>query len=87
MTWAIYIALFLALFIGVLNILPTAGALSPNIVAGISFVVGEMKAWNFLFPITELLICTGAVISLMVGIWVWHAFRWLLHLIRGSGSN
>jgi len=86
MTFAIFIILFFGLFIAVLNALPLAGALSPSISSSIILIVGYMKAWNFLFPITELLQCVLLVVAFELAIWVWHALKWVLHLIRGGTS-
>lgn len=84
MTFAIFIIIFLALFLAVLNFLPTADAISPQIADSIEMVVGFMLSWNFIFPINELLFCVGLIILVEFSIWIWKAFKWLLHIIRGG---
>jgi len=75
MAFAIYIVLFLGLFIGVLNILPNAAPLSPAFADAFTNLVAFVKSWDFLFAISDLLICFGLFISLEVGIFVWNIFK------------
>jgi len=86
MTFAIYIILFIGLFLGVLNILPVAGVLNPAFASSVIVIIGYMKAWNFLLPISDLFICVGIVISFELVVWAWHALKWILHLF-GLGSK
>lgn len=87
MTFALFISLFLALFIAVLNFLPTAAPLSPAVSSGFVLVIGFMKEWNWLFPITELFICVGVVLSYEILFWSWRALLGTAHLIRGTQSG
>jgi len=87
MTFALFISLFLALFVAVLNFLPLAGPLNPAIVSSIYFVIGTMKAWNFMFPITELFICVGIVMSYELLYWSWKVVIGVVHLIRGTNQG
>jgi len=87
MTFAIWFVLILGLLVGVLNILPTAGLLPLAISSGITTVVGLMKAWNFLLPITELLVCAGIVTVYYLTIWGVHALIKIYHAIRGSNQG
>lgn len=86
MTFAIFIIIFLALFLTVLNVLPTADALPSAFATSIDTIIGYMMAWNFIFPIQELLFCVGIIILVEVSIWFWKAFKWLLQIIRGGSS-
>lgn len=87
MTFAIFMALFLALFIAVLNIAPTAGTLPITISGSITAIIAYMKAWNFLFPISELFICVGIVVLFDIAIWSWKQLVRVVHIIRGTGTT
>lgn len=86
MTFAIFIIVFLALFLAVLNVLPVASPLPTAFVTSVDSIVGYMMSWNFLIPIQELLFCVGIIIGVEVSIWFWKAFKWLLHIIRGNSN-
>jgi len=83
MSTIIFILLVLGLFILGLNLLPVAGLLSPNVASGLTFIVGQMKAWNFIFPISEMLILVGVIAGLELGILAFKFFRWGVHYLRG----
>jgi hypothetical protein len=87
MTFAIFMILFLGLFIAVLNILPVATPLAPQFLVAIQTIVGYMQAWNFFLPISELIQAFVVVMGLEVTIWVWQALKWVLHIIRGTNSG
>jgi len=87
MTFAIFIVLFLGLFIGVLNVLPTAAILSTTITSSIGVIIGYMKAWDFLFPITELFIAVGVIFTFELTVWFWHVMVKVLHFIRGGNAG
>lgn len=84
MTFAIFIIIFLALFLAVLNALPVADTLPTAFTTSVDTIVGYMLSWNFLIPIQELLFCVGIIIVVELSIWFWKAFKWLLHIIRGG---
>jgi len=83
MTFAIFIVLALGLFIGVLNILPVASAYAFSFTPSIIVIIGYMRAWNFLFPISELLGLVGAFITFEIAVWVWHVLWKITKFIRG----
>jgi len=56
MTFAIFIFVFLVLFLAVLNVLPDSDVLSTSFSSSIELITGFMLSWNFLLPIQELLI-------------------------------
>jgi len=84
MTTAIFLILFFALFVAVLNFLPVASATTPAFITSIGTLVGYMKAWDFLFPISELFICVGIVVGFEVIVWSWNALTWVLKKVRGA---
>lgn len=86
MTFAIFIILFLLFFVAVLNTLPLAGAVSPVFISSLTTLVGTMKAWNFLFPISELFACVAIVVGFEIAVWVWHVLVFILKKIRGGTS-
>jgi len=83
MAFAVYIVLFLGFLIGVLNILPTAGALDPSFLSAFQILIGTAKEWNFIFATDQLLIVFGLWLTLEIGIFVWHILKWITHVIGG----
>jgi len=83
MTFAVFIILVLGLFIALLNVLPTATALGFSFQPAVAALVAYMNAWNFMFPIHELLLCLGIMIGLEVAIWIWKAGIGTVKFIRG----
>jgi len=81
MTFAIYIVLVLGLFTAILNILPVAAPLSPTFAASLTTIIGYMKAWNFMFPINELLFCVGIVTAAEIGIYSWKILKRVLGIV------
>lgn len=86
MTLAIFILLFLGLLIAVLNFLPTASVVTPAFLTSIATMVGYMKGWNTLFPISELFICVGIIVAYELIIFGWRALNWVMKYIRGGTS-
>jgi len=85
MTTAIFLLLFFGFFIAVLNALPAADVANSELLNSIYYFVGIMKAWNWLFPISELFICVGIVIAYEILIWTWfHVLVPVTKLIRGT---
>jgi len=87
MTFAIFFVLSLGLFVGILNILPTAAPLAPTFVEAFSTIIAYMKYWNYLFPISELFISLGIVIGYEVSVWFVHALFSVYHKIRGTTQS
>jgi len=87
MTFAIFIILVLGLFIAILNILPTAAALGFSFAPSVATIVAYMNAWNFMFPIHELLYCVGIVVGLEIAIWVWKILMGTAKFIRGHSDG
>lgn len=84
MTTAIFLLLFFTFFIAVLNFLPTAGTINPAFISSVTTMIGYMKAWNFIFPITELFICVSIVVSFELIVWLWHVLVFVLKKVRGA---
>jgi len=87
MTLVLYWIAFIGLFFGILNILPVAGQIAPELQAGLTLIVSNMKAWNALFPITELLASVGVMMAFYIGKYGWKAIKWVIHVVRGGGTS
>jgi len=87
MTFAIFIVLVLGLFIALLNILPLASAYAFSFTPSIATIVGYMKAWNFMFPITELITLVSAFVTFELAIWAWHVSWKVVKMIRGHSDG
>lgn len=87
MTFAIFIVLILGVFIAILNILPSIASFSFDAGAALSVVIGYMRAWNFLFPIGEMLLLLTAVISFEVSVWIWHVLWKVVKFLRGHSDG
>jgi len=87
MTFAVFIILILGLFIALLNILPTAGALSFSFAPAVITIVGYMRAWDFMFPIHELMTLVGLFVAFEISIWVWHVLWRVVKFIRGHSDG
>jgi len=86
MTFAIFILLVLGLFIALLNLLPAMGTLGFDADGAISLLISFMRAWDIYFPMRELLLCVGIMITFEVAVWVWHIGWSVTKFIRGHGS-
>jgi len=87
MTFAIFIVLVFGVFIALLNILPPITAFSFDAGTAITYIIGTMKAWDFLFPISELLVLVGVVIAFEVAIWTWHVSWRVVKFLRGHNAG
>jgi len=87
MTTLIFWVGFIGLFFAFLNALPTVGTINPEIQEGLTLIVSNMKAWNELFPIDQLLIIVGLMASFWLAKFGWKAIKWVIHLVRGGGSG
>lgn len=87
MTFAIFIVLVFGVFIALLNILPSITAFSFDAGSAITYIIGTMKAWDFLFPITEMLVLVLAVISFEIAIWTWHVSWKVVKFLRGNHAG
>lgn len=87
MTFAIFIVLALGLFIALLNVLPAATALPFGFTPAITAIVGYLNAWDYLFPIHELLTLVAIFIGFEIAIWVWHVSWRVVKFIRGHSDG
>lgn len=83
MTFVIFIVLILGLFIAVLNVLPTAAALGFSFAPAVVTIVSYMHAWDYLFPIHELLALVGIMVAFELSVWIWHVLFRVAKFIRG----
>jgi len=85
MTTAIFLILFFGFFVAILNYLPLADPANSELLNAVYYFVGIMKAWNWLFPISELFTCVGIVIGYQILVWTWfHVLVPVTARIRGS---
>jgi len=87
MTFAVFIVLILGFLIAILNYLPTAGVLPINIANAIYVMVGYLKAWNWLLPVSELLTAIKVVIGYEVIVWAWHTLVKIAKYLRGHSDG
>jgi len=87
MSFAIFIVLVLGLFIGLLNMLPTAAALGLSFTPAISTIILYMRAWDFMFPIHELLLMLSVYVGLEITLWLWHVGMRTVRFIRGHSDG
>lgn len=87
MTFAIFFIAFIALFFAGLNFLPNAEPLPSGFVTGFSEIIASMKAWNAIFPITELFVLVALVTAFWLAIWFFRVIKWVIHIVRGSGTQ
>jgi len=87
MTFAVFIVLVLGLFIALLNVLPLASSYAFSFSPSISTIVSYMKAWNFMFPIQELLTLVTAFFIFEIAIWTWHVSWKVVKMIRGHSDG
>jgi len=83
MTFAIFIVLALGLFIAVLNILPVASTLGFSFEPAVETIISYMNAWDFMFPVHELLTLVGIYIIFEIAIWFWHTLWKITKFVRG----
>lgn len=87
MTTVIFWVAFIGLFFAGLNALPDVAPLSEEFNSALTLIVSNMKAWNALFPITELFICVGILATFYIVKFGWRATKWVIHIVRGSGAS
>lgn len=87
MTFAIYILLVLGAFIGLLNLLPTAQSLGFSFEPAVATIVGYMKAWDFMFPIHELMAFVVIFVTFEIAVWGWHTGWKVIKFLRGHSDG
>jgi len=87
MTFAIFIILILGLFVAVLNFLPNAAALGFSFAPAVVTIISYMHAWDYLFPIHELLLLVSIMIGFEVAVWVWQVLWKVTRFIRGHSDG
>jgi len=86
MTFALFILVFGAFLLIILNLLPVATALPSEFASSFSTLVSTMKAWDSIFPISELLTVVSLVVTFHIAVLLFKLFRWVIHLIRGNNA-
>jgi len=87
MTLVLFWIGFIGLFFAILNLLPVVPPINPAIQTSLDLIVSNMKAWNELFPIDQLLIIIGLMASFYIAKFIWRASKWVIHIVRGSGTS
>lgn len=86
MTFLIFIIAFITLLFTILNLLPVATPLSATFASSFTQIVASMKAWNTIFPISELLALVAFVAVFESLLLLFKFVRWVVHLARGGNS-
>jgi len=84
MTLILFFIAFTSFLLVILNLLPVASALPSPFVQGFTNIVSNMKAWDAIFPISELLTVVTIVVSVHLAIMFFKFVRWVIHLVRGA---
>jgi len=87
MTFAIFIILVLGVFIGLLNVLPPVSAFPIDGGNALGSIVAFMKTWDFLLPVTEIMVLGGIVVAVELSIWVWRISMKVIRFIRGHSDG
>lgn len=94
MTFALFVLLWIALFFGFINILPVilhtfgfTDTIPSAISTGFTLIIGYAKAWNFFFPITELLVAVGIITGVELGLWAYRVLKYVIGQVRGTNSG
>jgi len=87
MTFAIFFILILGLFIGGLNLLPTIGDSGTAVTNGIILLTGWLKTWNFILPISEMILAIKIIIYYELILWGWHAIKGIIKWFRGHSAG
>lgn len=84
MTTILFFITFTSVFFVLLNFLPVSTGLPSEVVTGFQYIIGQMKAWNEIFPIDTLFTVVSIVTVYYGALWTWRAVLWVIHLIRGA---
>jgi len=87
MTMILYWIAFIGLFFAILNLLPSVGTINTNVEQGLELIISNMKAWNELFPIDQLLVIVGLMATFYMIKYGWRATKWVIHIVRGSSHS
>lgn len=87
MTFAFFIILILGLFVAGLNALPVAVPISAGFLSSITMMAGYLKAWDWLLPVTELIISLKIVLGYELTVWLMIATWRVIKFIRGHSDG
>jgi len=74
-------ALFYLVFVGALNILPSATTLPVGITTAITLIYGYMQLFNFFFPIDTLITVLLAALVFQGAVYLWYVVRWIIAVL------
>lgn len=86
-TFGLWFLAILTAFVVFLNLLPVATTLPFQVSQSFAVIVGLMKAWNFILPITEILSMVVIITSVHLSVWAFRVGWKILHWLRGSTTN
>lgn len=87
MTFAIFIIAFVIFFFAALNLLPVAEPLPQEFIDGFTLIVSNMKAWDAVFPITQLLTAVSILASFYFFKYFVKLIKWVVGVVRGTGTQ
>jgi len=87
MTFALFLVAFITLFFILLNVLPVAGPLSADFVTSFELIISHMKAWDTVFPITELLTASSFLATFYIAKYLFKVIKWVIGVVRGTGTQ
>lgn len=87
MTLLLFFIAFTSFLLIALNLLPDASPLSANFIDGFTSIVASMKAWDSIFPITQLLQVVALIATFHIAMLLFKMVRWSIHLVRGHASS
>lgn len=85
MTLLAFFIAFSAFLLLILNFLPT-GSLPTEVIDSVEYVIGAMKAWDFLLPVDTLLSAVLVVAVADLALVGWWGVKWIIGLVRGGTS-
>jgi len=87
MTFALFFIAFITFFIAIIANLPAMPADVTTFTNSFTTVIATVKSYNFLFPITELFICVSIITTALIAFWTIKVVKWVIAIVRGSGTN
>jgi len=74
----------LGLFLtGIVNILPTSTGLPSGVQDAVSYVVGQISGWTFIFPLSTVFTILGYTLLVETVLWTFHGSVWAYNKLRG----
>lgn len=86
-TFGLWFLAVLTAFVVFLNLLPVASTLPFAFSSSVATIVSFMKTWNFILPITEILLMVSVITTIHLAVWAFRVGWKIIHWLRGSTSN